>query len=209
MLTTTEPAKVTNVHITVQEVGGVDYVCDVLSGDFSVAYTTKDASGECDDWMFHQVIDVDFSASLELMVPIVSGSLFMDKFHGDFDDIAVVYSFTINGVTITLPMMLKSAEWKADSGDFQKFSCKMESASPATGAYPTAPTGTTSLLEKALNGYRTAMTCNITTRVAEGSVYEGDFVFSSFSINHSSNGLVTYKFDLINQGEVTHANNDA
>lgn len=203
--TITTPIKATNAHISVQEIGGVSYRCDIVTGTFTGSFTTRDGKGQCDEWAYHQVIDKDYSYTCDMLVPATAGHLLMELVHGTLDELEAVFSITINSAALTLPMIITEASWMGDDGDYQKFSCKLEGQSPDSGNYPTAPTGTTTIVEKALNAPLTAVAVLLTTKAVGGSAYSGNFVFSSFGFSHGSEQEIKYNFELVNQGEITHA----
>jgi hypothetical protein len=67
----------------------------------------------------------------------------------------------------------------------------------ATGANnPTAPTGTTSLLEKAFNAPGTALAIVATSRATNGISYSGNFVIESarVAINQADAIMTQYRF---------------
>jgi hypothetical protein len=113
---------------------------------------------------------------------------------------------TTNGITFTIPMRLKSVNLPYERDGLQVLSVEFVDRAPATGAYPTAPTGTTTLIEKAINAYKVAYPFSFRSKAGTGGiVYTGNMIFTSLdlTIDDGSATLTNLEFETFGAVTVT------
>ncbi|MGV3619121.1 MAG: hypothetical protein ACO1SV_27660 [Fimbriimonas sp.] len=88
----------------------------------------------------------------------------------DPDDLAAVLAFTLNGSGVSVPGHLRRGSHTAPKR--QKVTIGFEGSDPS-GTYPTAPVGTTTLLEKAINVPKTPLAFTYASHATEGLTRTG------------------------------------
>jgi hypothetical protein len=202
--------KVTHLNLSAITVDSVDYLGSI-NGTFSGTNTIVEAGAAGDIWKYPQVTKTMLSFTGEILITASTGgaqALLTDAWANNVSGLAMILSFTINGVAVTLPMVLTSCSQPFTDGDVQKANITLEGASPDSGSYPTAPTGTTSLLEKALNVATTAVAITFTTHATEGmALTSTNAVFQSFSIPIQDGQLINASYTFAIQGQPTNVAN--
>lgn len=208
--TVSAPQRVTNINVTAFSYGGTDYIGTLRSGTFSGEFTHVEGSGIGDVFKSPYVTEKDYKLSAELqLVDSATANWWQNNadelLGGNLTGVNITVSFTINSVAITMPMSISSAELVLDEGGLQTVRIECSGRSPDSGDYPTAPTGTTSLFEKALNAPKTALAYSITN--AATSAYDvnlaGNCIIKSFSIGFQDGALVMEDYSYASQGTVT------
>lgn len=201
------PTRVTAFELSAISLGGVDVIALINTLDFSGNMNLKDAAAAPEEWAWPQFMGKDYSARATLFIPATSGQAFSAAVHGARSGLAVTLTFTINGVAITLPMLITEAVHKTNVDDHQMYEVALEGRAPDSGSYPTAPTGTTSLLEKAFAAPGTALAFVITTKASpDGVTYSGNMVYESFNFSIGQNGqLVKEQYTWAVRGTPTAA----
>lgn len=200
--TVTGTTRVSGLNLTSATLAAVNQLANIRSLNFSGSYTMANEEAVADQWAENRPIKKDYSAEVEYLIPQASGA--------DLGDLAyaalpaeVALSFTLNGATITVPMVAVNHAVEATEGDVLVARLSLQGRAPFSGAYPTAPTGTASLLEWAFNAPATKRTIIVTTQAANGYSYEGSYVFSSFSFGIRSGELVENAYEFLSSGAVT------
>lgn len=85
-------------------------------------------------------------------------------------DLIAIASFTLNGIAVTLPGHIMNASHNV--GGRQKASLSFAGSDPS-GTYPTAPVGTSTILERALNAPRTPLAFTYVSKTVGGLSREG------------------------------------
>lgn len=207
-----------NLAISAFTIGGVDFLSYLKGGSFSGSFTEEDTSGPADAWTWAQIFGKDYSAEVTLMIPAAGDSQtpnfarsLMDEIHdadlNDQDTTRVAFSITIDGVAITVPMIIANVKHVINEKTHQIITLSLEGNDPGTGDYPTAPTGTTSLLEKAFNAYNTALAVVLTPAAgAAGLTYAGNVIFGPFSFSFNNAEIIQIQYEFHNRGAFTATN---
>ncbi|MFZ4483740.1 MAG: hypothetical protein ACOYOL_07155 [Chthoniobacterales bacterium] len=201
--------KVQHTDISVFTLDGVDYL-GIFNGTLTGTITQVEGSLSGSKWKDPQNTDIDFGFSGKVLVPTATGgaqALLSDAASSTLTDAEMVVSFTLNGIAVTLPMTLASVSLGLQSGGLQEISIELSGNSPDSGAYPTAPTGTSSLLEKAFNSYKTAITFAMTTHATEGGAFSGSAKLKSYSIGMNDGQLVNVQYNYEGSGALTFTPN--
>lgn len=201
--------RLNNLDVSAFTVGGTAYVATLVNASLSIGYVQdSDVSGEADLWTYAQNIrlgDVTINGTLKIEgsatpnLPILAAS-------ATLGDTVVDVTFTINAIPVTMPMRISQVTHSIQRDAVQELQVVLKLRDDGDANIPNAPTGTTSLLEKALNAYASALACVVTTdAVGQGLTYSGNFVFNSFNVEFANASLVKYNVQLVNQGTVTVA----
>ncbi len=196
--------KVQHTDVTVLTIDGTDYLGS-FTGTLSGEITSVEGALAGVLWKSPQNTKKNYRLSGTIVVTTATGGaqgLLTDAF-GTVANANMTVSVTINGVAITIPMTLVSCSLAFADGDIQKYAVELQGASPDTGDYPTAPTGSTSLLEKAFNAYKTALAVSLTTHATEGVNLAGNVKFSSFSIGIEDGALTNVQYEFVSDGAIT------
>lgn len=199
-------AKVSHLDLSVFTLDGSSWL-GAISGKFSGSFEHKEADGPGTIWKYPLVVSKDYEFSGTIKVPATGGiqAMMVDAWSATAADNEWVVTFTVNGVAITLPMVLTSAEVVFEEAGIQTVAITMKGQGPdnTATAYPTAPTGTTSILEKAFNAPKTAIAWALTSHATEGLAYSGNAVIQSFEIGIEDGALINIAYAYATQGAVT------
>lgn len=201
--------RLNNLDVSAFTVGGTAYVASLVSGSINIGYVQDgDVSGEADLWTYAQNIrlgDVTIEGTLKIEgsgtpnLPILAAS-------ATLADTVVDVTVTINSVSVTMPMRISRVSHVIQRDAVQEMQVTLKIRDDGDTNIPNAPTGTTSLMEKAFNAYKTALACTLTTDAAsQGLTYSGNFIFNSFNVQFENAAIIKYAVQLVNQGTVTVA----
>ncbi len=205
----------TNLAVSAFTVGGVDYLAYLRGGSVKGSFDVREVSGVAAPFKFPQIFGKDYSADITLILPVagasqvpnsarVLGVLVHDPDLTDQDLSRVTMTVTIDGTAITIPMQVMSLKHDVNGQQEQIITLSLAGNDPGTGAYPTAPTGSTSLLEKFFNAYNTALAVVLTTgAVASGETYSGNFIVTDFGFSFNDAEVIMIDYTLSSQGTVT------
>lgn len=206
--------RVSNLDVSAITLDGQSIAPFVRGGSFNGTLGHEEGSGIGDRWKLPIVVSKDFSISLDLVVPTASNPIagvggFADSVHGNYADIvntSMVFSITINGIAVTLPTLVSGFEQSSERGAIQRVNMELMGKAPwDTSAYPTAPTGTTSLLEKALNDPKTPLAIELDFGTGNNNNYSGNFVISGFNFGFNDSEIIKTQYDFASSGEITYA----
>lgn len=189
--------RVTNLNLSALTVGGTDYLAHVDGISLTGSFEHKEGSARGDLWSKSEVVAKDYTGTLNLLIP-TAGLVALQTLavSSTVADSYSTLSFTINGVATTLPIMFGSYTHMATVDDLQKIQIEWSGRDPLTGAYPTAPTGTSSLLTKAFNDSRTELAFAFTPAAVNATqgAWSGNMTWSSFSYSVTSDDVVKTEY---------------
>jgi hypothetical protein len=208
--TLSTPDRVSHLNMTVLTVGGTNYLTDVQSFKLTGTPNQVKQPSAGSWWQTVQNTKMDFAVTLDIAIPVGSNYAhdLMTKMSSTTGiDRNVVLSVTINSVAQTIAMRMKSGSLKAERDGLQMFTLNLVGHAPLSGTYPTAPTGTTSLLEKAYNSWASelAFTFSSNATAARGAVFTGNCIIGTWSIDVADEGLVKTAYQFHTTGTVTEA----
>lgn len=207
-----------NLHVSGLSIGGVSFISYLRGGSFSGSFTHREVSSVGDVWSETQIFGKDYRTEVTLTIPAAGDSQtpnfarsLMDELHdsdlNDQDLTRVVFEIVIDGVTITVPMIVASATHAINEKQEQLITLSLEGNAPTSGDFPTAPTGTTTLLEKAFNSYNTPLAVVLTTGAAgSGEAYTGNVLFSGFSFGFNDAEINVIQYEFVSHGAFAAAN---
>lgn len=200
----TGSTKVTNLDLSAISLFGTSYASNLKEGSFTIAWNLADATGAADLWRYNQPTGTKtLTFEGRILVPATGGQDIQTKmFANNVTDIEGTVTFTINGVTVTAAMVLKRFNQVFSRGDLQEFDVTFEASSPDSGTYPAAPTGTTTLLERALNTVGRHR-LQLTSHASEGIAYAGNAVLRQARIVIPQAGLLNVEYEWAGQGALT------
>lgn len=143
-------------------------------------------------------VQCDDGTAEAFMVPFDDGAALSDS-NGD-------YSLGFNGVTYTFPSVIQKAVFKGERDGIQEVEISLEGRSPDSGNFPSAPTGTTGLLQKAMNAYNTAIAFAFQSKSSTVGVnITGNVKFDSVEFTIADEQIVPTNFVFRLYGAVTIA----
>lgn len=116
-------------------------------------------------------------------------------------DLIAIASFSLNGVAVTLPGHLMGGSHSVSGR--QKVSLQFEGSDPGGGtAYPTAPVGTSTILERALNAPRTPLAFTFVSKDVGGLSRSGYCLIESAEARIEDARIVTENYSFRVTGDV-------
>lgn len=206
-MSNTASGRVTDLDVSAFSIGGVSSRPKLKTFSLKGAYTQQETSARGDKFHAPQVTNKSYSGSAELYVLDDAAPMLVETLLGSTTTVNnSTISITINGVTITLPILITGHKWSVEYGGLQMLSLQFSGRALLDGnPYPTAPTGTSTLLEKALNAPTTALAYEIKTRATNGVDITGNMVWNSFEINVPERGVVKTSYSWSGTGTPTVA----
>ena len=196
-------ATVTNLDLTGTSILGTAYVADVESLQFNVACAHVPGDACQDGWAYPVYDSSDITGTATLKVPTGSVQIMAGQdAPGDADG---VFTFTLNGNTVTLPVILTSIDHSMVNGSVQTVTVSFQGQDPRTGNMPTAPTGTTTIVEKILNAPETALAVEVESKAVGGVNYTGNVLISAYGLSINNGAVVSETFTWTGVGAPTTA----
>jgi hypothetical protein len=201
--TKTAPFRVTNLDLTGHSIGGSAFVADTesLTINVNAVHAMGDACQDGHAYPVYTGSTIDGSAVLKVPTTSVPLMAALDA-PGDAD---LAFTFTLNGVQVTFPVIITSVAHNASVGQVQMVNVSFVGQDPLTGNHPSAPTGTTTILEKVLNAPQTAIPIAFTSKASGGVAYTGNALIQSYSVNISNSAVVEESMTWAGVGAPTDA----
>jgi len=195
----------THLDLTSLAIGALTFTC-FSSCSLNISYAT--ATVPCVGSRYKMEDNVNLILAADVKVQAVSGtaSTLMIPFNNAAALSASNVTFTLiyNGVTYAIPMMLQEVSLVSERDGIQEISIKLEGRAPDSGAFPTTPTSTTGLLNKALNDYDTAVAVSFQSITSTNGVnVSGNFKFQSASFEIADEQIVPVAYSFRSYGAVT------
>lgn len=195
----------THLDTTSLSIGALTFTC-FSSCALNISYAT--AVVPCVGSRYKQEDNTKLILAADVKVQAVSGTAeaLMVPFNNAAALSASNATFTLifNGVTYAIPMLIQEVSLVAERDGIQEISIKLEGRSPDSGAFPTTPTSTTGLLNKALNDYNTALAVSFQSIASTvGINVSGNFKFQSASFEIADEQVVPVAYSFRNHGAVT------
>lgn len=209
-------SRVSNLDLSAFSIDSVDYIDHVRSGRFSFSVPNQETSSVGSLWKAPQPLPNRraVSISVELQVPAASATANALRIMGaivaatDREDHIAATTITINSVSFTAPMTVKSVTFRTQRGDMLMVSVELVSRAPISGTFISSPSGTTSLIEKAINQSDTAIAYSFQPHDAAGfgAGFTGNMVVESFDFSIDDGRIVTTQFNYLTTGAITATN---
>lgn len=202
--------RVANLDISAFTVDGTDYLTHLRGGNISISYEQDEAGGVANLWKSPLNTVLGISGSITLNLPNSTTANALRTILKAINDSAtarnVPVSITINAIAVTLDMHIMSYEWNGDPGKLQTVTFQVEGKDDGSGIV-TAPAGTTTLLEKALNAFKTPIAFAFTPKAANSLALSGECIFTGASFTFNDAQIITTEYSLESHGTVTATQN--
>lgn len=200
MSTVSNPDRVSDLNVTVATLGGenlLTYGLQELTLEIGYARQERPSAGS---WFkFPQNVKRRISGSCTFSVPDAGTATMLSKLASTtHSDKVMTLACTINGVAISLPVLLQTVEFQAERDGLQMLRCSLGARKGSV-----TPSGTTSLLEKAINAFRSTVAIVATTKAVGGQSIAGNFIFDSVSLQVRDGELVMTDYSFLSQGTFT------
>lgn len=200
------PDRVSHLMLSTYTMGGTSYLGVLKSIEVSGKFTAKKRAGVGAWWTRPQNVTKTYSFAVELDCDDTVAAAIMVKMHSTVPtDRDMVISLTLNSVPVTIPARMQQVEHGAKRDDLQTLKITLEGKDPGTGAYPTAPTDTTGLLDLAFNGFQAPLAFTYASHATAGFQTTGQMIVSSFSFKIEDEALVKNQYTFDSYGTVTAA----
>ncbi len=176
----------------------------IFSMHLGIRNTLKMQPGAGQLWSYATVMDGEFEGSLDLgMDSSVIPQPIIDSFSPTYADSHKVLAFTIGGTGVSVPFTQGELVLPIEKGGFMKYTMALQDRSARSGV-TILPTGTTSLLQKAINDPKTAIAFAFQAYDgADSPAIAGDMVFESVGLDIIDGELVPIKYNFATSGVVT------
>lgn len=183
--------------LTIDSVNVLDY-CQGLNFQGTNAF--KDVEGVSDEWKFRQFLKQTLTCSGQFLIntdAATEDGLILDAASGTLSNLNMVVAFTINSVAFSVPFMIKSAKHSWTRGDVQMWDFSFVQRGAIT-----SPSGTSSLLTKAINAPGTVQALIVESKTTGGLNYDGDFFVESFGFSVNKQDAVITNYRWISEGAI-------
>jgi len=214
MTANSAPIKTSTFDMTTFSIGGTSYLATMEEGELSVEWEHREGRGGNDEWAFP--IGTGKNIGLEATILIPTAGLALPALMGGARAGLRVTAILNLGNLITASAsveftgLLRRCEHVIGNRDLQKLRVRIEPESNyPTAAFPTAPTGFTTLLEKAINGSSgsdpwPALAFALTSKATTGgAAYSGNMLLRSMRIPFGQGKALAMQTEWATQGAVT------
>lgn len=203
MSTLSAPDRVSHLNLTALSLG--DSLLGVVTRlKFSSNMEKLTKAGVGSWWKEHQIVGGDFMAEVEIegttdtFAPYIADAVSLTG-----ADRNATLDFTLNAIAYTLPMRMETIGFGTNRRGFQVLKIALKGRDPDTGTYPTAPVGTTSIVEKAINDPATVLAYSFTSKAADGFTLAGNMVWDSMEFEVVDGEIVNIQYNWSNTGTPT------
>lgn len=202
--------RVSNLDVTVFTIGAVDYLPFLRGGSISGSYDKDEAGGVGNLWKYPIPTVKDYSGEVTLNLPNSATANALRTILKNINDSATAHdtivAITINAIAISLDMHITSFKFNGEPGKLQTVTISL--AGKDDGSNPVnTPVGTTTLLEKAFNVYKTPIAFSFTSKTSTSLTLAGEMVFSSFSFSFNDAQIISTDYEWESHGVVTATQN--
>jgi hypothetical protein len=186
--------------VTALTIGGTNYLGSCTSLGLDVRNTFVPAEGISDEWETLVFTGQSITGRATLNVPLtIARAIITSAFSTTLSDTNVSLSFTLNSITVTVPVMIGDLSWGVVMGAEQLLNITFGERGAVS-----APAGTTTLLEKVLNAPGTSQTLALQTKASTGGVvFGGEFVPVQYSLGIERGALISESYTYNSTGAVT------
>lgn len=192
---------VTGLDMTAFTIASIDFLGFLQSLNFSMSNQFKEIDGVSDEWMARQFVKQVVSTTASVLIATDAATedgVIIGAFSSTLSNANAVLAFTINSVAFSVPLVVTSAVHKTGAGDLQMWDFTF-----AQRGAITSPSGTGSLLTKAINAPGTAQAWIVESNDPGGITYAGDFLPEQISFNVTKQDRIITSYRYVSTGEVT------
>lgn len=197
--------RVSHLDLSAAAWGSLDLLTPNISSEIMVGidFTHKMSPGNGDLWAFPIVADGKLQGSLRCgMDASDAPDLLLQAFSGVYADPNQTLTFTLNSVAYSFPFRATNHSIPVSKDGLMEFTSKLMDRSARSGV-TILPSGTTSLIEKALNASKTALAFSFKPQSANSITIGGNMVFQSMQMSIVDGQLSPVKFSFATQGVIT------
>lgn len=167
-----------------------------------VKMTHKPNPGAGELWAFPVVVDGHIDGSLKLGMGALAPEILKDFFSATYATQNKVLTFTMNSINFSFPFRQVGADVPVAKDGLMEYTMSLMDRSARSGV-TVLPSGTTSLIEKALNAPKTALAFAFTPAASNSVALSGNMVFESFDMQIDNGALVMANYSFLTQGTVS------
>lgn len=195
--------RIDHLSVTVLTVDAADFLATFMSGEISMDANVVEKKEAGVLWKTKQITGKKLTFTGEFAVATGAASTLLTYLKsGTVSDHDVTVIMTIDAVPYEFPAVLTDIELKGEREGLYVVSATFEGQSPDSGAFPTTPTGTTSLIEKAFNS-RAQVAVALTTQSSNGNSFSGNALITSFKMRVDDANKIDYQFSLMGTGALS------
>lgn len=200
----TNPDRISHLDVTAFTMGGTNYLSILRSLTFAGSFSNKRTAGIGAWWRTHRTSGKHYTFTLEMDLDDDTLSTLLVAFHSStYANRDSTISFTLNAIVYTVACRVKSISQPMRRDDLQTVSITLEGKDPGSGAYPAAPTTSTTLFTKALNDAKTLLACAFTSKAADGAAVTGYLAWDSFSMRIEDDNVVRIDYSWLFSGTIS------
>lgn len=197
--------RISHLDLSAASLGAVNLLSPhiMASLDFNIKmnHVMKAATGL--KWEHPQVSGRVFAASLELDIDDASTpDLLLAMFSSTYADRNKTLTFVLNGVSVSMPMRIIGSTQPIEQAGKQKYTMVLGDASGRSGTTVT-PSGSTTLLEKAINAYKTVVAFAFQGASTYNIAVSGNMVWDALGLKIEDGLLVPSRMSFLGQGTIT------
>lgn len=197
----------THLDLTSLALGGLTFTC-FSSTSINISYAKQTVPCAGSRWKMEDNTKLILEAEIKVQCVNGTASTLLAPFGSAaaLADSNATYSLVFNSVTYTIPVLISSAVLTAERDGVQEVTVKLKGRSPDSGNFPSAPTGTTGLLQKAMNAYNTAVAFSFQSITStNGVAVAGNVKFDSVNFSIEDEQIVSVQYNFRNYGAWTVA----
>ncbi|MEZ5163312.1 MAG: hypothetical protein R2688_06085 [Fimbriimonadaceae bacterium] len=199
--TKTPPNRVTGLDLSALDIGGESHLALVKRMVFRGQAIIDEGGGVSDEWTYPVVTGKDFRALVEVNLDSNGPTAAMLAAYGNLAGLQVGLNLVLNGVNLSLPMIIGSTEHRMEPGQIQVWRFELRGNSPDSGDYPTSPLNG-SLLAAAIQTPGTPLALIAASQAVNGIRYSGAFLPSAIRFDVREGEVVETQYRFISRGPV-------
>jgi hypothetical protein len=197
--------RVSHLNVSAGTLGAVNLlspnILNSLTLGINMTHQPKAGVGQL--WQTLVVADGLFDASLTLDFDgTAAPALLVDMFSGTYANLNKVLDFTVGGVQIQIPFRMREASIPVGKGEKQTYTLGLSDRSARSGV-TVLPSGTSSLLEKAINQPKSSIAFAFQGAGASNISISGNMVWQRYQLQIQDSGLVLATASWLSFGTVT------
>lgn len=195
-------------NITALTLGVTDIRCDLYSFEAEGSFDRKPDPGYCTRWTKNSNKSKDYKATLEVGVSDAGYAALVVASASTVEaDRRMDLAATINGIGVTIQVTLGEIQFAIPDADNQRVTFTVMGNAPSNlaTAYPTSPTGSSTLLEWAFNASKTtkAIVFKSNNTAAVGVSVTGNVTVVSFKFGAKDGEVLVSEYELESYGTMT------
>lgn len=191
-----------HLQVSAATLGAVNLLSPQILGDFdfTVEHVIQQSYGTSQAWAVPITVDRMLKASLNLAVDSTAAPALLSAMGSStYTDRDLILDVTIDGVQIQVPMRAGPAKIPITKDGLIHFTIDLFDRSARSGV-TVLPSGTTSLLEKAINSYSTVVAYSFIGAAANAISIAGNMVWKSYNMKVRDREIISVVANWENTG---------